>query len=66
MKKLEHGMLLDAKKVEDLGLYYYFARFAKVYTDIEADKIYIEFVEALVGCDVSADYEKKESTWGQK
>jgi hypothetical protein len=77
MKKLEHGMLLDAKQVENLGLYDYFAKFAKVHVDIDSgrisryseihpDKVFDEFMEALAECDVSANYEEKESTWGEK
>jgi hypothetical protein len=77
MKKLEHNMLLDAKQVEDLGLYDYFERFAVAREqDIEAmayrgdsgpegDRVFDEFIEALVACDVSANYEEKESTWGK-
>jgi len=64
MKKLEHGMLLDAKKVEALGLMDYLMDAYKPGDPRDLSIILGHLIEDLASCDVSADYEKKESTWG--
>lgn len=58
-KKLEHHMLLDAKKVEDLGLWDYLWMATRVTTLAEIEKIHGELIEDLAACDVSALYEGK-------
>jgi hypothetical protein len=59
MISLGHDMLLDAKKVNDLGLgdYLWNARMAT--TGDEVEKIYRDLMEDLASCDVSNLYEEK-------
>jgi len=59
-KKLEHHMLLDAKKVEDLGLGDYLARAHIAKTQEEIERVYRDLIEDLSACDVSNLYEEKE------
>jgi hypothetical protein len=59
-RKLEHHMLLDAKKVEDLGLGDYLARAHLAKTQEEIERVYRDLIEDLVACDVSNLYEEKE------
>jgi hypothetical protein len=58
--KLEHHMLLDAKKVEDLGIGDYLARAHLAKTQEEIERVYRDLIEDLAACDVSNLYEEKE------
>jgi hypothetical protein len=58
--KLGHHMLLDAKKVEDLGLGDYLARAHMAKTQQEIERVYRDLVEDLAACDVSNLYKQKE------
>jgi hypothetical protein len=55
-KKLEHDMLLDGKKVEDLGLGDYLARAHIARSQEEIERVYRDLIEDLAACDVSKDY----------
>jgi hypothetical protein len=57
--KLGHYMLLDAKKVEDLGLGDYLSRAQMAKTQEEIERVYRDLIEDLAACDVSKDYEEK-------
>jgi hypothetical protein len=58
--KLEHHMLLDAKKVEDLGLGDYLSRAHMAKNQDEIERVYRDLIEDLASCDVSNLYEEKE------
>jgi hypothetical protein len=62
-RKLEHHMLLDAKKVEDLGLGDYLSRAHMAKTQQEIERVYRDLIEDLAACDVSKDYEEKDPHW---
>jgi len=55
-KKLEHDMLLDAKKVDDLGLGDYLGRAHMAKTQEEIERVYRDLIEDLAACDVSEEY----------
>ena len=56
MRKLKHHMLLDAKQVDDLGLFDYLCRAFVAKTEEEVDRICDELEADLASCDVSKDY----------
>jgi hypothetical protein len=56
MGKLKHNMLLDAKQVEDLGLFDYLIRAFRAKTEEDVEKICDELEAALASCDVRKDY----------
>jgi hypothetical protein len=64
MKTIENGMLLDAKKVIELDVWSYLERAYSSNNMGEVNGICACLLKNLAECDVSADYEKKEPTWG--
>jgi hypothetical protein len=62
MKKLEHGMLLDAKQVEDLGLGEYLFDAFNAKESLDLIDILHRLTNDLAECDVSENYEEKKST----
>jgi hypothetical protein len=58
MKKLEHGMLLDAKKADDLGIGDYLFDAYKADNQLVLEGIYARLIEALASCDVSKRYKE--------
>jgi hypothetical protein len=60
MKKLEHGMLLDAKQVIDLGICDYLLECANYDSNV-VNKVYHRLMEDLASCDVSKRYKEIEN-----
>jgi hypothetical protein len=56
MRRLKHDMLLDAKQVDDLGLFDYLLRAHKARTEEEVVRICDGLEADLASCDVSKDY----------